>query len=139
MRMNGEESREVARAALRIAVSRDRQEETVVEAALKEEEILAGAADCGGDFVASIPKMVERAISCARREGLVGEGDHETGAVAGAAHEAINQVSGKALGLSVGGKIGVARSGDHVAVAVFLCVGLGHLDEMCVGMGHRVI
>ena len=38
-----------------------------------------------------------------------------------------------------GGKIGVARSGEHVAVAVFFTVGLVHLNEVVVGMGHRAI
>lgn len=45
----------------------------------------------------------------------------------------------KALGLSVGGKIGVARHGEHVAVAVFFGIGLVHLNEVCIGMGHRAI
>ena len=44
-----------------------------------------------------------------------------------------------ALGLSVGGKIGVARQGEHVAVAVFFGIGLVHLNEVCIGMGHRAI
>ena len=61
------------------------------------------------------------------------------GGVAGAAREALNQVTPKALGMSVGGKIGIARSGEHVAVAVFFNIGLGHLDEVCVGLGHRAI
>ena len=59
--------------------------------------------------------------------------------VAGAAREALNQVTPKALGMSVGGKIGIARSGEHVAVAVFFNIGLGHLDEVCIGLGHRAI
>ena len=63
----------------------------------------------------------------------------EEGGVAGAAREALNQVTPKALGMSVGGKIGIARSGEHVAVAVFFNIGLGHLDEVCVGLGHRAI
>ena len=50
-----------------------------------------------------------------------------------------NQVTPKALGMSVGGKIGIARSGEHVAVAVFFNIGLGHLDEVCIGLGHRAI
>ena len=45
----------------------------------------------------------------------------------------------QALGLNVGGKIGVARCGEHVAVAVFFAIGLVHLNEVCIGMGHRSI
>ena len=66
-----------------------------------------------------------------REQGVIG--------VAGAAREALNQVTPKALGMSVGGKIGIARSGEHVAVAVFFNIGLGHLDEVCIGLGHRAI
>lgn len=42
------------------------------------------------------------------------------------ARAALSKVSGKAFGLAIGGKIAVARRGEHVAVALFLCVGLGH-------------
>ncbi len=45
----------------------------------------------------------------------------------------------KALGLNIGGKVGLARRGDHVAVAVFFGIGLLHLDEVAVGLGHRAI
>ena len=133
------DSREVARAAIMIAMSSSRQEENAEKAALAEADILAAAADYGGEFVPSIMKMVERAVVCAKREGLIGDTHHEEGTVAGAAREALSQVTTKALGLSVGGKIGVARRGEHVAVAVFFGIGLGHLNEVCVGMGHRTI
>lgn len=137
---NGEtDSREVARGAIMMAMSASRQEENMQKDALAESGILAAAADFGGEFVPSIMKMVERAVVCAKREGLIGDTHHEEGTVAGAAREALSQVAGKALGLSVGGKIGVARRGEHVAVAVFFGIGLGHLNEVCVGMGHRTI
>jgi hypothetical protein len=45
----------------------------------------------------------------------------------------------KALGLNVGGKVGIAHGGDHVAVAVFFAIGLLHLNEVAVGLGHRAI
>jgi hypothetical protein len=82
---------------------------------------------------------VERAVVAAKREKVINETHHEEGAVAGAAREAIAQVTNKALGFSVGGKIGIARWGEHIAVAVFFGVGLVHLNEVCVGMGHRAI
>ncbi len=137
---NGEtDSREVARGAIMMAMSASRQEENAQKDTLAASDILAAAADFGGEFVPSIMKMVERAVVCAKREGLIGDTHHEEGTVAGAAREALSQVAGKALGLSVGGKIGVARRGEHVAVAVFFGIGLGHLNEVCVGMGHRTI
>ena len=45
----------------------------------------------------------------------------------------------KAIGLSVGGKIGIARSGNNVAVAVFFGIGLLQFNEVAIGLGHRAI
>ena len=133
------ESRQVARAAIMMAVSASRSEEAGLDASFRENGILTGAADYGGEFVPNVMKIIDRAISCGKREGLISENDHEIGALAGAAHEALAQIAPKALGLSIGGKIGIARKEGHIAVAVFLCIGLGHLDEMCTSIGHRVI
>ena len=132
-------SRDVARAAIEMSLSRSREEETLLQKTMALDEIRTAAADFGGEFVPSIIKIVERPVVAARREGLIGESHLEEGGVAGAAREALNQITPKALGMSVGGKIGVARYHDHVAVAVFFGIGLGHLDEICVGLGHRAI
>ena len=132
-------SRDVARAAIEMSLSRSREEETLLQKTMALDEIRTAAADFGGEFVPSIIKIVERAVVAARREGLIGESHLEEGGVAGAAREALNQITPKALGMSVGGKIGVARYHDHVAVAVFFGIGLGNLDEICVGLGHRAI
>jgi len=43
----------------------------------------------------------------------------------------------KALGLNVGGKIGIARKDDHITVVIFFGIGLVHLDEICIGIAHR--
>ncbi len=139
--MNRDEgdSRAVARAAIALAMTESREEESDLKRSLLARGIRGAAVDYGGEFVASVMRMVERAVLTARRDGLIGEDDHEEGAVAGAAREAISQVSAKAMGLSVGGKIGVARCDGHVAVAVFFTVGLAHFNEVCVGMGHRAI
>jgi len=45
----------------------------------------------------------------------------------------------KAIGLNVGGKIGIARSGEHVCVCMFFGIGLLHLNEMAIGLGHRAL
>ena len=45
----------------------------------------------------------------------------------------------KALGLNVGGKIGIARYQDHIGVAIFMGIGLLHLDEVAIGLGHRAV
>ena len=132
-------SREVARAALALSLSTSREEEARMRGEFSLQGVQTAAADYGGDYNQSVMKLIERAVIAARREKVIGDTHHEQGAVAGAAHEAIAQVSAKAFGLSIGGKIAVARKGEHVAVAVFLCVGLVHLNEVCVGLGHRAI
>ena len=138
LKMTGD-SRDVARAAVMLAMTATREDETLMKADLARSGISAAAVDYGGEFVTSVMKMVERAVVAAKRESVIGDTSHEEGVVAGAAREALSQVSTKALGLNVGGKIGVARCGEHVAVAVFFAIGLVHLNEVCIGMGHRTI
>lgn len=132
-------SREVARTAVRLAISTTREEERHIREACLEKEVRTVAADFGGDFLSSIERIVERAVSAAKREGLIQPTFREEGAVAGAAHEALCQMMSKATGLSVGGKLGIARKDDNVAVALFFCVGMMSLDEVCLGLGHRVL
>ena len=74
-----------------------------------------------------------------QKERLISDSHVEEGAVAGAAREAVSQVMPKALGLNVGGKIGIARYKDHICVALFFGIGLLHLNEVAVGLGHRVV
>lgn len=38
-----------------------------------------------------------------------------------------------------GGKIGVARYGEHLCVAIYMGVGVLNLNELCVGLAHRSI
>lgn len=132
-------SRRVARAAVMISMTDTRDEENDLKIKFAREELYAAAVDYGGEFVPSIVRIVERAVVAAKREKVISDSFHEEGAVAGAAREAIAQVTNKALGLSVGGKIGIARQGNHVAVAVFFGIGLVHLNEICIGLGHRAI
>ncbi len=133
------DSRDVARAAITLAMTTSREDEAAKRQSLAAQGIRTAASDFGGDFVTSVMKIIERAGVIAKREGLIGENSHEEGAVAGAAHDAVTQVTDKAMGLNVGGKIGVARAEGHVAVALFFTVGLVHLNEVCVGMGHRAV
>ena len=97
------------------------------------------AVDYGGEFITSVMKIVERAVVSSKREGVINEGHAEEGAVAGATREALSQIMPKAIGLNVGGKIGIARYKDHVGVAVFFGIGLLHLNEVAIGLGHRVV
>ncbi|HPJ02551.1 MAG TPA: HutP family protein [Candidatus Limiplasma sp.] len=132
-------SRDVARAAILMSMTRTREEEMQMKKTLLLQEIQAAAVDFGGEFVPSIIRIVERTVVAAKREGLINESHLEEGGVAGAAREALSQITTKALGMNVGGKIGIARHKDHVAVAVYFGIGLGHLDEICIGLGHRAI
>ena len=132
------DSRNVARAAVRMALSASREEERQLKAELSP-EIRCAAVDCGGEFISSVTRIVERAVVAAKREGLVGESHLDEGAVAGATHEALMQIVSKATGLNIGGKIGIARAGDHIVVAVFFGIGLLHLNEVAIALGHRVV
>ncbi|MDD3880342.1 MAG: HutP family protein [Syntrophomonas sp.] len=133
-------SKIVSTAAIKMALSASRQEETRLKKELLENwEVKAVAVDYGGEFISSVGKIVERAVVAAKREGVIKDAHADEGAVAGAAREAIAQIMPKALGLNVGGKIGVARHKDHVSVAIFLGIGLLHLDEVAIGLGHRAV
>ena len=137
--MRATQSKDVARAAILMALTREREEEDHLQDELERQGVKAAAADYGGEFLPAVQRIIERAVVAAKREGGIKATHAEEGAVAGATHEALAQVSRKALGLNVGGKIGIARHGEHVAVAIYLCVGLLHLDDVTIGLGHRAV
>lgn len=129
---------EVAKAAIKLAMS-SREEERELISTFKEKNIICAGVDIGGDLVASIPKIIERAVVASRKCGVIKEGFSQDGAVAGATREAIVQVFPKATGLSVGGKVGIARCEGNLTVCIFVSVGLLHLNEAVIGIGHRSI
>lgn len=131
-------STDVAKASIMMAISTRESEETLIND-LKSKEILATAVDIGGDFLKSTTKIIERALVAAKRSGLIVDCHVYDGAVAGATKEVLMQIAPKAYGLSVGGKIGIARSGEHISVAIFLSAGLLHLNEVIMGVAHRSI
>lgn len=137
--MNEIGSKEITAAAIKMAISATREEENAVKQMLTEDGIKCAAIDYGGEFLSAIPKILERAVVAAKREGVIGSSHLEEGAIAGAAHEAINQISSKALGLNLGGKIAIAGNGSHVAVCVFFAVGLLNLNDVALGVAHRAI
>lgn len=132
-------SRMVAKIALEMALTEDRDQERELKASFAKEGIRTAAVDYGGDFISSVNKITERSVVAAKREGVIKDIHAEEGAVAGATREALSQIMSKALGLNIGGKIGIARHKDHISVAVFFGVGLLHLDEVAVGLGHRAV
>lgn len=129
---------DVAKASVQMAIS-TREQEIVLIQELKKEEIIAVAVDIGGNLISSVPKIIERALVATKRSGIIKDCHLHDGAVAGATREAIMQVFAKANGLNVGGKIGIARSGEHLSVCIFLSIGLLHLNEVVIGIGHRSI
>jgi hypothetical protein len=137
--LEGYGSRQVAASAVRMAITETREEEKKKKLEFQELGIKTAAVDCGGEYVVSLKKFIERAIVAAKREGVIRETHSEEGAVAGATREALSQVGAKAIGFSVGGKIGIARYRDHVSVAVFFGFGLLHLDDVAIGLGHRAV
>jgi len=132
-------SRDVAKIAIQICLTNDRNEEMEFKKRCKEIGFSTAAVDYGGEFTSSIPKIIERAVVAAKREGIINESHLEEGAVAGATHEALSQIMPKAMGLNVGGKLGIARYADHISVAIFFGIGLLNLNEVAIGLGHRAI
>ncbi|MGE5582425.1 MAG: HutP family protein [Bacillota bacterium] len=132
-------SREVAKAALSIAMTATREDEKAMKEELRSREIRAAAVDYGGESLPAMRIIVERAVVAAKRELLIRDCHPEEGAIAGATREAMSQILSKAIGLNIGGKVGIARKGDHISVAVFFSIGLIHLDEVAVGLSHRAI
>lgn len=132
-------SKEVCKAAIEIALTESRD----AESRKKEENTARGiksvAIDFGSEFFSAVPKILERAVVAAKREGVISATHAEEGAVAGAAHEALQQIIDKCVGLNLGGKIGIARCGSHISVCVFFAIGLLNLNDIAIGMGHRVV
>ncbi len=133
------DNKTIARTAIRMALTETRDDERQEKKKNEAMGIQAAAVDFGGEYVTSINKFIEHAIVAAKREGIIGNTYSEEGAVAGATREALMQVQNKALGLNVGGKIGIVRYQENLGIAVFLGVGLLHLDEVAVGLAHRII
>lgn len=132
-------SKKIASVAVHMVLTENREEENRVKQTFAQMGIATAAVDYGGEFIASVKKIVERAVVAAKREGVIKETHTEEGAVAGATREALSQIVNKAVGLNVGGKIGIARYKDHISVAIFFGIGLLHLDEVAIGLGHRAI
>lgn len=132
------DSIDVAKASVQMAIS-SREDEKGLEENFKKKDIITVAVDVGGNLNNSITKIVERALVASKRCGLIKDCHVHDGAVAGATREAIMQVSTKANGLNVGGKIGIARCGEHLSVCIFMSIGLLHLNDIVIGLGHRSI
>lgn len=129
----------IGRAALRLAISETRQDEQKLRKALLEKGIHSVAVDFGGQFIPSIPKIIEHAVVAAQRQHVISDNHVGEGAVIGATQDALEQLKRKAIGLNVGGKIGIARYREHLSVAIYIGVGILHLNEIAVAIAHRAL
>ncbi len=137
---NSAGSKDVCKAAIKMALSEDRAEEGLLkERYAQDNNIKTVAIDFGSDFNSAVKKILERAVVAAKREGLINDSHAEEGAVAGAAHEALQQMIDKCVGLNLGGKIGIARNKSHISVCIFFAIGLLNLNDIAIGLGHRAI
>lgn len=68
--------------------------------------------DFGGEYLLSVKKIIERAVVAAGRQGLVEANHVGEGAVAGAIHAALEQITPKAVGLNVGGRLELLAMGS---------------------------
>lgn len=132
-------SKEITTAAIKMAISATIEEEKATKKMLLNNGIKCAAINYGGEFLEAVPKILERAVVAAKREGVIGDTHLEEGAVAGAAHEAISQISERAFGLNLGGKIAIAGNGSHISVCVFFSVGLLNLNDIVIGVAHRAV
>ncbi len=130
---------DVGRYALRLAVTATRAEENELRAELAEQGVRTAAVDFGGFFMEILPKLIENAVVAAQRQGLVPNTHVGEGAVIGAVQTALEAIKMKAMGQNIGGKIGIARRGEHLVVAIYGTVGVIHFNEVVSGMGHRAI
>ena len=73
-------SREVAAAAVRVALSASHDEEKALKEEFAQKGILTSASNFGGEFISSINKIIERAIVAAKREGVISNTHLEEGA-----------------------------------------------------------
>ena len=131
------DSVDVARTAIQLAITESREAEERFIKRFAENNIKGIAVDVGGDIVNSVHVVIERAIHASRKAGLTQENHVQDGAIAGATREAISQISEKAIGLNGGGKIAICRHMEHLSVCIFMSIGLLHLNEVIIGLGHR--
>lgn len=136
--MNFSSSMEVAKIATQMAIS-TREEEEKLKEKYKRLGTLVTAVNIGGNINESTTKILERTIVAAKRSGVIREEHLHEGGVIGATRDALMQVRERATGQNVGGKVGIARKGQHLSVCIFLSVGLLHLDEVVIGIGHRAV
>ena len=131
-------SKQVARAALAMAMTASREEEKKLKEELRNQEIRGAAVDFGGDSTQSVKTIIERAVVAGKREFLIRDVHAEEGAVAGATHEALSSLA-KGFGFEYRRKDRLSPPWRPRQCGGFCAIGMLHLDEVAVGLGHRAI
>ena len=138
MEFRDSKSVDICRIALKMSIS-SREEEKELVKAYKEKNVKVAAVDVGGSMPNSRFKFIESALIAAKRNNIIQDEHVHDGAVIGAVREAMSQIETNINGLSVGGKIGIARQGEHLSVAIFLSVGILQFNEVIRAVAHRSI
>ena len=138
MEFRDSKSVDICRIALKMSIS-SREEEKELVKAYKEKNVKVAAVDVGGSMPNSRFKFIESALIAAKRNNIIQDEHVHDGAVIGAVREAMSQIETNINGLSVGGKIGIARQGEHLSVAIFLSVGILQFNEVITSVAHRSI
>jgi hypothetical protein len=141
--MRSTQSKDVARAAILMALTGEREEENRLQEELATRNVRAAAADYGGEFLPAIQRIVERAVVAAKREGVI-KPIHADLCLS-ALDQLIND--NHAVGhiafacLYIAGKQGGAQ--QAFAEAVLLCfkdqVGVLADPQLQIGVGHLII
>lgn len=131
------DSVDIARFSVKLAITENREEEESLISSYTDKEVKAVAIDIGGNVLESVHIIIERAIHASRKSGVTKECHVEDGAIAGAAREAITQIANRSMGLNGGGKIAICRHKEHISICIFMSIGLLHLNEVVIGLGHR--
>jgi len=129
---------DIAKIAIKMALT-SREEEINLSKLYAQDGINATAVDIGGKLPNITSKIIESALVASKRKNIIKDCHLHDGAITGAVREALQQINAKTNGLNVGGKLGVARKGEHLSVAIFFSIGLLHLNEVVIGLGHRSI
>lgn len=127
----------IAKYAVKLAITESREEEEALISDYGKKNVKAVAMDVGGNVLESVHIIIERAIHISRKSGITKECHVEDGAIAGAAREAITQIATRSMGLNGGGKIAICRHEEHLSICIFMSIGLLHLNEVVIGLGHR--
>ena len=133
-----DKSVDICKVAIRMSIS-SREEEKKLMKEYAKEGVKTAAVDVGGAIPSSRFKFIESALLAAKRNNLIQDVHVHDGAVIGAMREAMSQIEAIINGLSVGGKIGLAREGEHLAVAIFLSVGILQFIEVITSVAHRSV